>query len=725
MQGYAQDLAVVAGESAELALSGADRAEISLARLIHGDPNPAGPGYRDEPAEWFSSQMVDLTPQHLDLGSYVEVGHAPPLSLAGAFTLGLWMFPTRLSGEWQAIAAKWGVDDVQFGLFVLGSRTVAGAVSLDGRSVEWCAGRHYAEPMTWQFVALVHDPARGRLTLQQYCPAARTELATRGFDGPDLMESTKAIPAGVVHAGGAALLFGALAAPETGHWAHFDGKLARPFLAPVALTGEQLSSLMQRGVRDAGIPLLGGWDLSAEVSTTRVVDVSGNELHGRAVNCPGRAVTGPGWSGTLATLYTDDPAGYDAIHLHADDLADAGWEPTLSVRIPSDARPGIYAARVDTQRDQLVVPFVVEAPRPAASLCLLLPTLTWQAYGSNRAPYSFTEDGVLDRTLCLYDVHVDGSPVSYCTRRKPTRSGNPSRGIRPWGAHNLPSDLYLIDWLEWLDERYDVLCDQSLHWRGVQALAPYRCLLLGTHPEYWTEPMLGALEEYLSLGGRVMYLGGNGLYWVTSIDPERPWIVEVRKSGDGDFEPAVTRPYPGQLQHSTDLAIGGLWSRRGRPARRLVGVEHAANVFVDAQGRWGFERLPASYAPEAEFVFDGVGDEVIGNFGLNLGSAAGYEMDATHDWQWPDGWRPTVLARATHPAIMSTMRLPVARAAEVTLTVAPSGGAAVFAAGSVTWAGSLSHNDYANNVSLITSNVMRRFLDTPDGESVLRRSAAP
>lgn len=70
---------------------------------------------------------------------------------------------------------------------------------------------------------------------------------------------------------------------------------------------------------------------------------------------------------------------------------------------------------------------------------------------------------------------------------------------------------------------------------------------------------------------------------------------------------------------------------------------------------------------------------------------------------------------------MLTMRLPVPRAAEVALTAAPSG-AGVFAAGSVTWAGSLSHNNYANNVSQITQNVMRQFLDTPDGESVFRRS---
>jgi len=35
----------------------------------------------------------------------------------------------------------------------------------------------------------------------------------------------------------------------------------------------------------------------------------------------------------------------------------------------------------------------------------------------------------------------------------------------------------------------------------------------------------------------------------------------------------------------------------------------------------------------------------------------------------------------------------------------------VFSVGSIAWAGSLSHNRYRNNVSQITGNVLRRFLD--------------
>ena len=40
----------------------------------------------------------------------------------------------------------------------------------------------------------------------------------------------------------------------------------------------------------------------------------------------------------------------------------------------------------------------------------------------------------------------------------------------------------------------------------------------------------------------------------------------------------------------------------------------------------------------------------------------------------------------------------------------PNGGA-TFSTGSIAWAGSLSHDGYDNNVSRITENVIRRFMD--------------
>jgi N,N-dimethylformamidase len=40
----------------------------------------------------------------------------------------------------------------------------------------------------------------------------------------------------------------------------------------------------------------------------------------------------------------------------------------------------------------------------------------------------------------------------------------------------------------------------------------------------------------------------------------------------------------------------------------------------------------------------------------------------------------------------------------------PKGGA-VFSTSSISWAGALSHNGYDNNVSRITANVVKRFID--------------
>ena len=39
----------------------------------------------------------------------------------------------------------------------------------------------------------------------------------------------------------------------------------------------------------------------------------------------------------------------------------------------------------------------------------------------------------------------------------------------------------------------------------------------------------------------------------------------------------------------------------------------------------------------------------------------------------------------------------------------PKGGA-VFSVGSISWCGALSHNDYDNDVSRMTDNVLRRFI---------------
>ena len=103
--------------------------------------------------------------------------------------------------------------------------------------------------------------------------------------------------------------------------------------------------------------------------------------------------------------------------------------------------------------------------------------------------------------------------------------------------------------------------------------------------------MLDALEGYLNRGGRLMYLGGNGFYWVTSFDAERPHIIECRRSESGV---RTWQAEPGEYYHSTTGELGGLWRFRHKIPQRLVGIGMTATGGEPARP---YRRLPASEDP--------------------------------------------------------------------------------------------------------------------------------
>ena len=70
----------------------------------------------------------------------------------------------------------------------------------------------------------------------------------------------------------------------------------------------------------------------------------------------------------------------------------------------------------------------------------------------------------------------------------------------PWA---LPADLSLIWWLEHAGYEYDLITDHCLHAEGREALEPYKVVINGTHPEYYSEEMMDGTEDYLAGGGRV------------------------------------------------------------------------------------------------------------------------------------------------------------------------------------------------------------------------------
>ena len=149
----------------------------------------------------------------------------------------------------------------------------------------------------------------------------------------------------------------------------------------------------------------------------------------------------------------------------------------------------------------------------------------------------------------LYNHHNDGMRCIYSSRLRPIVSMRPKYRYWLTGApRHLSADLYLINWLEEKGFPYDVITDEDLHYEGHALLERYKVVITGSHPEYWTTPMISGLEDYLSSGGRTMYLGGNGMYWVTGVDQERPHVIEVRRSLSGFLESEAA---PGEGHLST------------------------------------------------------------------------------------------------------------------------------------------------------------------------------
>lgn len=709
----------------------------SVRRLIHGDARPNGPGPKIEPITSIPRATHSGRVQPTAAGSYVLVPPDAALSVM-SLTLQAWIYPTApRRGTLQGLLGRWPEHaGCGYRLVIEAEGDLALHLGAEGDTTIVARAGTPLHASYWYFVAATYDVEAGRITLRQVPlsaavlePDAYTELSTDVRPG---------VP------GDAPFLIGAAALrPGPGGQgtpvATYDGKIDSPRLFNAALRDEQLRDLRAGRPPDrvANGALVAAWTFDSEPSSTRVTDPGPHRLEGTAVNMPTRAVTSHTWTGRELD-HTRAPEQYAAIHFHSDDLEDAGWDPSFEVDLPSDLRSGVYAAHLGADGAVDNIPFVVRphTGRPTAETVVIMPTMTYLAYANERVA-QWVEDAGLsgglefdprdellarhpEYGLSTYDVHADGSGVCHSSFLRPIPNMRPDyRWWNTGGLTHFAADLYLIDWLEHEGFDCDVITDHDLHADGLDLIKPYHVLLTATHPEYWTAPMLDAAESYLSGGGRVMYLGGNGFYTVTGVHPERPHVIEVRRANG-------TRTWasaPGEDYLSSTGEPGGQWRYRGRAPNRLVGVGFTAqdNSLSLAAG---YVRLEDSFDERASFIFDGVGkDEIIGDFGLMNGGAGGYEIDRLdHDLGTPpgtlllastagrhnDGYLLAVDEFLTTQPGLTGRASPKVRA-DMVYVPRPQGGA-VFSVGSINWCGSLSHNDYSNNVSTITRNVLRAFL---------------
>ena len=717
--GYADALVVQPSETIRFMVScDAPEFRADLVRLIHGDTNPLGPGFKEE---LISNAPINRSypgrQQALRSGSCILIPDNAALRLSKSFTLQAWIYPTIPEKGVQGIMAKWSDGRGGYALILAEDGSLGLWVGGDGKEMKVSTGRampvhlraEKAYPLgdplhssQWYFVAATFDADSGEARLYQEPLAA--------WPGqPSAAGVTKRGTPTTVGDAGAPLVIGAFWEGGTDQrpltWRHFNGKISHPRIYDRALGEEEIRALKES--EDGGLSgALAVWDFALDIDSRKVTDLSPNHLHGRTINMPRRAVTAHNWSGDESD-FKHAPSEYGAIHFHDDDLDDARWEVDFEYRVPDSLGSGVYAARLqaaDGAEDY--VPFFVRPPAGThtADIAFLAPTFSYLAYANSMSG--------IPQLLSLYDKHSDGSGVSYSSRLRPIVN------FRPKVAHSwnqkFNTDLHLIAWLKEKGHEYDVITDEDLHWEGMALLAPYKVIITGSHPEYWSGRMLEALKAYLDGGGRLMYLGGNGFYWVTGMDPLERHTVEIRRWGGTQTWEAQ----PGEFYLNTTGEMGGLWRFRGRLPQQLVGVGFTAQGGAPGVP---YKRQPDSFDPRAAFIFEGIGDdELIGDFPnlvMEYGAAT-FELDR-YDLHLGTPPHALLLATATgHPEsykhvveqiYMSNLGLVDSLVkADMVYFEYPRGGA-VFTTGAIGWDGCLSYNGYDNNVSRITDNVLRRF----------------
>ena len=554
--GYTDRLSVQPGESLKFMVScQSSTYRADIVRLIHGDPNPQGPGFKEELVQTPVSGEYPGREQPIRTGSYVIIPDNPLLRTTGGFTFQAWIYPTTPNNGVQGLLTKWsGPERKGYGLFIdEGGELALWLGGAGGQNYRLATGRPLGMS-TWYFVAGTYDPDTGKALVYQEpvkpWPSDDAEALAEVPVGADRATDTEA----------PLLMGGYLEGIESAKpvvTGRYNGKIDAPRLFGRALGLDEIMAL-KRGASPLtfGSDLIATWDFSKDISSTRVTDLSPHLQHGRTVNLPARGMTGHNWTGN-ETDFKQRPEEYGAIHFHDDDLDDAAWEEDFELKVPPQMRSGVYAARLTAGDDQDHVPFFVRPPHgtSTADVAFLVPTFSYLAYANwhddadPRNAYSANpvEDFeypvqeqdkyiVEQRLLSLYDLHSDGSGVCYSTRKRPIlnmRPGyySPTLASGRGSPHVFSADLHLVDWLEAKGHKYDVITDEDLHWNGADLLAPYKAIVTGSHPEYWSGQMLDGLEAYLRNGGRLMYLGGNGFYWITCLDPEDRHTIEVRRWG--------------------------------------------------------------------------------------------------------------------------------------------------------------------------------------------------
>lgn len=372
-----------------------------------------------------------------------------------------------------------------------------------------------------------------------------------------------------------------------------------------------------------------------------------------------------------------------------------GWgslHHTQTIEAP--ARSGLYYLHAETDRGEFFsFPWIVSPAEAQSKIAVLCATLTWNAYNSfgGRSNYvnarglppaptvNARQDlqryrgGTYDEWLFPDSAY---QPLSF---DRPEKANHVPKNVHATdpiagrdACHLAPAEWRLLAWLEREGFAYDAYSELQLH-NGALNLDEYSVLLLPPHPEYWSRQMFERVQAWVQRGGRLMYLGGNGLNCEAELTADNAMICynEMPKEGDG-FESRMHRRFANE---ATLLGVGFT----------EAGIMTAAPYCVTHAEHWAFEGTSLQ---------DG---DVFGVNSLHEripGGASGHETDKRSAFS---PLNTVLLARGVNPD---------EGGAEMTY-YETTGGGAVFSVGSITYCACLLSDA---ETSAITKNVLTRFL---------------
>lgn len=660
LQAYLDRQSAQPGEVLRIHASNAVGCTVTVHQLVHSDPHPIGPGIVDRPCSWGSSTF-SAKAKPPSQGSFGEVPAV--FSVLPRTVIGAWHQPTDLSSRstifgWTAANHQW----------TLGLRDRRLCLSDSESSYELSAIHH---ERIWYFLGLMIDEAIAGDDSACSITLFSGQWGRTGgpLSATFLGRSVRPDPASSLWIGTSP----ALAQSSRGD---LDGLVSGLFVHDVPLDAVDLMTRMNKPV-----PAISPWAFDDTTDPDRVPssDAAMPALH--LTHAPMRSLQGPPPVGRAGEEF--GLAG--SVQFHRDDTEDCGWPVAASVDIPDSAESGFYCIRLDSPGSSCELPFVVSGRAPVT---LLAPTLTWQAYanlGRDRQQWPGRS---------LYSKHSDGSSVVINTSLRPSQTFAPAARLEvdqgdghvldQVVSHLLMADLYAEYWLTGVTP-HGVIEDRELHCDGVAALDGVDVLILSAHPEYWTAPMLDAVESHLARGASLLCLGGNAMYWVTSLHPTKPHLMEVRRWAGSQ----TTSVDAGDRYHQFEPRIGGIWADAGRGPERILG-ESFAGFGGDSVP---YRRTEASHHDAWSWLFAGVAGETISASGLNTG--AGNEYDCVLPAAGTAG--ETVVLASAYPDAPDAyaafehgdLRAPQASVrADIAITATRAGGY-VLSLGSVTASGCL------------------------------------